>query len=111
MPSSEEVAHAFIDVSVNTAECRPARSEAEVVRPAKQIAVQSVAQFRPRVGVAGHQQLGNIHLESVHTLLGRARAQIPSTVCFITVRSERVAEEVEALVSGISSPGLDLTAR
>jgi hypothetical protein len=30
VPTSEEVADALIDVSVNTAECRPARSEAEV---------------------------------------------------------------------------------
>ena len=76
VPSSEEVAHAFIDVSVNTAEWRSARSEAEVVRPVEQRFVQAVAQFGPRICVAGNQQFGNVRLEPAQTLLGRARAQI-----------------------------------
>jgi len=43
VPSGEEVAYALINVSVNAAECRSARPMAEVVRPAKQRAVQRVA--------------------------------------------------------------------
>jgi hypothetical protein len=108
VPTSEEVADALIDVSFNTAECRSARSEAEVVRPAKQRFVQLVAQSGPRICVAGHQQLGNVRLEPAQTLLGRARAQIPSTVRFISMRSERVAEEVEALSPGVLQRSLRL---
>ena len=37
--------------------------------------------------------------DPLHALLGRARAQIPEAVRFVTVRSERVAEEVEAFLS------------
>src|ERR1019366_6128113 len=79
-------------------ECRSARPVAEVVRPAKQSAVQRVAHFGPWIVVARHQQIANLRLEPLHALLGRARAQIPMTVRFVTVRSERVAEEVEAFL-------------
>jgi hypothetical protein len=65
----------------------------EVVRPAEQRAVQRVAQFRPWLKVAGQQQIANRRLEPLHPFLGWARAQIPVTGCFITVRSKRVAEE------------------
>ncbi len=41
-------------------------------------------------------QAPHIRLEPLQALLGRARAQIPLAVRFVTVRSERVAEEVEA---------------
>ena len=34
---------------------------------------------------------------------GRARAQIPLAVCFATVRSERVAEDIEALLTAFFS--------
>ena len=98
VPSGEEVAHALIDVSVNATVCRSARPVAEVVRPTKQRSVQRVAYFRPRIVVARHQQIANLRLEPLHALLGRARAQIPKTVRFVTVRSERVAEEVEAFL-------------
>ena len=47
-------------------------------------------------------------LEPLHALLGRARAQIPRAVRFVTVRSERVAEEVEAFVPSILQRGLGL---
>ena len=108
VPSGEEVAHALIDVSVNAAECRSARPVAEVVRPAKQRPVQRVGHFGPRIVVAGHQQIANLCLESLHDLLGRARAQIPKTVRFVTVWSERVAEEVEAFLPSILQRGLGL---
>ena len=90
VPSGEEVAHALIDVLVNTAEYRSTRPVAEVVRPAKQGPVQRVAHFRPRIVVTKHQQFADLRLEPLHALLGWARAQIPITVCFVTVRSERV---------------------
>src|SRR6202162_2574673 len=108
VPSCEEVAYALINVSVNAAECRSARPMAEVVRPAKQRAVQRVAHFRPWIVVARHQQIADLRLEPLHTLLGRARAQIPMTVRFVTVRSERIAEEVEALLPSILQRGLRL---
>lgn len=111
VPSSEEVAHTFIDVSVNAAECRSARPMAEVVRPAKQRPVQRVAHFGPRIVVAGHQQIANLRLEPLHALLGRARAQIPMTVCFVTVRPERVAEEVETFSPSILQRGFGLVER
>src|SRR5262245_38927352 len=108
MSSGEEVAHALIDVSVNTAECRSARPVAEVVRPAKQRPVQRVAHSGPRIVVAGHQQIAILCLEPLHALLGRACAQIPKTVRFVTVWSERVAEEVEAFLPNIPQRGLGL---
>src|SRR3979490_1003305 len=56
VPSGEEVAYALINVSVDAAECRSARPMAEVVRPAKQRAVQRVEHFGPWIVVARHQQ-------------------------------------------------------
>src|SRR5262249_57379350 len=41
-----------------------------------------------------------------HTLLERARAQIPKAVRFVPVRSERVAQEVEAFLPSILQRGL-----
>src|SRR5262249_53951036 len=69
---------------------------------AREIIRERVAQFRPWIKVAGQQQIANLRLEPLHALLGWARAQIPVTGCFITVRSKRVAEEVEPLPSLIS---------
>src|SRR5258708_40289843 len=108
VPSSEEVTHALIDVSVNAVERRLARPMAEVVRPAKQRPVQRVAHFGPRIVIARHQQIANLRLEPLHALLGRARAQIPKTVRFVTVRPERVAQEVEAFLPSIFQRGLGL---
>ena len=82
VPSDEEVAHALIDVSVNTTECRSTRPVAEVVRPAKQRPVQRVSYFGPWIIVARHQQIADLRLELLHALLGRARAQIPFAVRF-----------------------------
>src|SRR6266446_3437411 len=107
--SGEEVAHALIDVSVNTAECGSARPEAEVVRPTEQRPVQRIAHFGPRIVIAGHQQIANLCLEPLHALLGRARAQIPIAVRFVTVRSERVAQEVEAFLPSILQRSLGFT--
>ena len=42
---------------------------------------------------AHNQQIANLHLEPLHALLGRARAQIPKTVRFVTVRSEQVRSQ------------------
>src|SRR5258705_11717070 len=47
-------------------------------------------------------------LEALHTLLGRARAQVPLPVLLEPMRSERVAEEVEALLAGVFQRGLRL---
>src|SRR5262249_59218457 len=99
--SGEEVAHALIDVSVNTAECGSARPEAEVVRPAEQAPVQRIAHFEPWIVIAGHQQIANLRLEPLHALLGRARAHIPTAVRFLTVRPTRVAQEVVSFLPAI----------
>src|SRR6266511_3831883 len=101
VPSCEEVAHTLIDVVVDTSEYRPMRPIGEVARPAKQKRVQRIAHVRPGIVVAGRQQITDLCLEPLHALLGRACAQIPLAVRFVPVRSERVAEEVEALLSGI----------
>src|SRR5579864_2355389 len=111
MPSGEEVAHALIDVSVNAAECRPSRPVAEVVRPTGQRSVQRVAYFGPRIVVAGHQQVADLRLEPLQALLGRARAQVPLAVGFVTVWPKRVAEEVEAFLPSVLQRGLGLVER
>src|ERR1700736_552840 len=108
VPSGEEVTHALVDISVNRAECRSTRPVTEVVRPAEQRLVQRVAHFGPRIGVAGHQQITDLRLEPLHALLGWARAQIPLTITFVTVRSERVSQEVEAFLPSILQRGLGL---
>ena len=108
VPSGEEVAHALVDVSIDATESRPTRAIGEVVRPAEQRSVQRVAHFWPRVVVAGDQQVADLRLEPLHALLGRACAQIPFAVRLITMRAERVAEEVEAFLSGISQRSFSL---
>ena len=108
VPSGEEVAHALIDVLVDTTECRSTRPLAEVVRPAKQRPAQHVANFGPRIVVARHQQIADLGLELLHAFLGRARAQIPKTVRFVTVRSERVSRGSRAFLPSILQRGLGL---
>src|SRR3974377_11830 len=96
--TGEEVAHALIDVDVNTTVRRAARPIAEVVRPAEQEFVQRVPNVRPRIDVARHQEIADFRLCPLHTLLGRARAQVPLSVPRIVVWPERVAQEVEAFL-------------
>src|SRR5262249_39841761 len=68
--------------------------------------VQRIAHFEPWIVIAGHQQIANLRLEPLHALLGRARAQIPIAVRFVTVRPKRVAQEVEAFLPGIPQRSL-----
>src|SRR5512145_850193 len=109
VPPDEESAHTLADVEVDAAECWPPRSVTEVVRPAAQSSVQRVAHVLPRFVVTRYQQLTHLRLEPLHALLGRARAHIPLAVPPVgIVRSERVAKEIEALLSGIPQRGLGL---
>ena len=64
---------------------------AEVVRPAKQRAVQRVTHFGPWIVVARHQQIANLVLSRCFLFLDEL-AFIPMTVQFVTVRPERVAD-------------------
>ena len=70
VPSREEVAHALIDVVVDTPECRPMRPIGEVARPTKQETVQCIAHVQPGIVIAGRQQISDLCLESLHALLG-----------------------------------------
>ena len=97
VPSREEPRkrqRILIDATV----CLAPRTVAKVVGPASQRPVQLVTHFRPWIGVARHQKIADPCLEPLHTLLGRARTQIP-----IQMRAERVAEEDEAFLSGVFS--------
>ena len=101
VPSREEPAHSFKDVLVDATVCLAPRTIAKVVGPASQRPVQLVTHFRPWVGVARHQKIADLCLEPLHTLLGRACTQVPFPVRLKQMRAERVAEEVEAFLSGV----------
>ena len=74
VPSREEIAHALIDVVVDTPECRPVRPIGEVARPTEQKRVECVAYVQPGILIAGRQQISDLCLESLHALLGHACA-------------------------------------
>src|ERR1700675_5670 len=84
---------------------------AKVVGPASQRPVQLVAYFGPWIDIARHQKIADPCLEPLHTLLGRARTQIPIPVRLKPMRAERVAEEVEAFLSGVSQRSFRLVDR
>ena len=77
MPSGEEAADAFGDMAIDGSVGGEAGSVAEVGRPARQEAVQSVAHLRPRAVLARPQQFADLVLDALHALLGETRAQLP----------------------------------
>ena len=102
VPSRKEPAQTFKDILVDATICLAPRAVAKVVGPASQRPVQLVTYFWPWIDVARHQKIADPCLEPLHALLGRARAQIPIPVRLKPMRAERVAEEVEAFLSGVS---------
>ena len=101
--SREEPAQTFKDILVDATVCLAPRAVAKVVRPAAQRPVQLVTYLRPWIDIARHQKIADLCFEPSHTLLGRARTQIPIPVRLKLMRAERVAEEVEAFLSGVFS--------
>src|SRR6266481_5666549 len=91
VPSREEPAHTFKDVLVDTTVCLAPRAVAKVVGPASQRPVQLATYFRPWIDIARHQKIADPCLEPLHTLIGRARTQIPIPVRLKPMRAERVS--------------------
>jgi hypothetical protein len=77
MPPSQEVSntdcHMVIDGSVR----RHPGPVAEVIQPTPQDAVQLLAHFRPRFGMARHQHLVHLLSQSRYTFLRRTCSQVP----------------------------------
>jgi len=65
-------AHALVDVSIDATQWRPTPAVGEVVRPAEQDSIQSVAYFWLRLVIAGPQQVADRRFEPLHALLGRS---------------------------------------
>jgi radical SAM superfamily enzyme YgiQ (UPF0313 family) len=75
------------------------------VTPADQKPVQSAAHRRPCALAAGLEQVADLGLDPLDTLLGRARARIPMAILPVAVRAEGVAKEIEALVASVPHRG------
>jgi aldo/keto reductase family protein len=75
---TEEVPGPVIDVAIHGLVCRSEGSIGEVGRPTAQDAVQPCSYFIPAAFVAWHQQFADLRLDPLHTLLGRARPQVPA---------------------------------
>src|SRR4051812_21626268 len=86
VPSAEERAHTVIDVVVDSSIGRQARAVAEVGSPAEQEPVQPAAHLGPRPFVAGDQEIADLRLDPLYTLLRRAGAKIPMAVLPVVVR-------------------------
>src|SRR6201995_4450774 len=99
------------NVLIDATVCLAPRAVAKVVGPASQRPVQLVTYFRPRIDIARQQKIADPCLDPLHTLLGRARAQIPIPVRLKSMRAERVAEEVEAFLSSVSQGSFSLVNR
>ena len=63
------------------------------------------------IDIARQKKIADPCVEPLHTLLGRARTQIPIPVRLKPMRAERVAEEVEAFLSGVSQRSFRLVDR
>jgi len=88
VPSREEPAHAFKDVLVDATVCLAPRAVAKLVGPASQWPFQLITYFRPWIDIARHQKIADPCLEPLHTLLGRARTQIPIPVRLKPMRAD-----------------------
>src|SRR5271167_4400549 len=111
VPSSEEVPDAVMDVTIDGPIRRQARAIAEIRRPTGQKPVQSSAHLGPWPFVAGPQEIADLGLDPLDTLLGGACARIPMAVFPVAVRAECVAKEIEALVPGVPHRGFRLVER
>jgi hypothetical protein len=106
--TAEEVAHRFVDVIADGPVGHQACSVAEVSGPPPQHCVEPVTDLGPRIMVAPNQKLIDIRREPPDTFLGRARAQLPTTIFAMVIWSKRVAKEVEVFLAGILQRGFRL---
>src|SRR5512147_458218 len=106
--SNQEATDPLVDVVVDRAIRRQAGAVAEVRRPPPQQAVETIAHLGPATHIAGYEHSADLRLEPQHALLRRTRTQIPVAVLPVMVRTERVAEKVEALAPGVPDRGLRL---
>src|SRR5271166_6152122 len=90
---------------------RQARAIAEIRRPTDQKPVQSSAHLGPWPFIAGSQEIADLGLDPLNTLLGRACARVPMAVFPVAVRAECVAKEIEALAPGVPHRGFRLVER
>src|SRR5215217_3048043 len=104
----QEVLHARHDMVVDGAISRRAGAKVEVARPAFQQAVELGANLVPGLIVAPLQDRAQARLETCHAVLRRTGAEIPPAGARGVVRSEAVAEKVEAFLAGIAQGGLRL---
>src|SRR5205823_9225972 len=104
----QEVADPVMDVIVDRPIGHEARAVAEVRGPTANQAVQAITHLMPRSHVAGNQEVADLAPEPEHALLRRARPEIPVAILAIAVRTERIAEEIEALAPSIANRGLRL---
>ena len=108
MPPTEEMSDAFADVVINGPVCPVARAITEIGRPTAQQTVQLVADICPWLHVAWHQNVIDFRLHPLDTFLGWTCTQVPVAVPLVTMRTERVPEEVEALRSCVLHRGFPL---
>src|SRR5580704_18458366 len=108
VPFGEEAANAFGDMTIDGPVGRSAGSVAEIGRPARKSAVQSVAHFRPRSLFARLQKITDLVLDALHAFLGRTRARVLLSALGGVLRSQRVAEEVEAFRPRVLQRGFGL---
>src|SRR5512135_1487261 len=78
VPFGEEASNASIDMVIDRLVGRGAGSVAEVRRPARQQAVQAIADLRPWSLVPRRQEIADLVFDAVHAFLARACAQILS---------------------------------
>src|SRR5215472_2215273 len=78
--TTEEVAHRCVDVVVHGPVGHQACPVAEVGGPPPQHCVEPVTDLGPRIVVAPNQKLVDLSREPPDTFVGRARAQIPTTI-------------------------------
>src|SRR5271166_7099590 len=94
------------DVPVDGAIRQGTAAIAEIALPAAQEAVDPVPHGRPWRCVAARQHVAHLALNPRQALRGRASAEIAASGQSVAMRSEAIAEEVEALGAGCLERGL-----
>ena len=101
--------NSLVDRVVDGPVSRHSRPMVEVVRPTAQHAVQLIAHLGPGgVAMPGPSTVAHLRLEPGNAPLGRARPQVPVAILAKPMRAEAVAQEVEALLAGLTHAGLRL---
>ncbi len=108
MAPDQEMTNSLVDRVVDGPVSRHSRPMAEVLRPTAQHAVQLIAHLGPGGVVAGTEHPADLRLEPGNAPLGRARPQVPVAILAKPMRAEAVAQEVEALLAGLTHAGLRL---